>query len=67
VTTEKARRRRRSFFIPKNTANALEPDRWAETPIAFGNTRWKKPIARHDTELYLSIALIKVTGYEVRP
>jgi integrase len=50
---KKTRRRRRSFFIPLNTADALELDRWAETPISFSSTRWKKPIARHNPELYL--------------
>ena len=49
----KTRRRRRSFFIPLNTADALELDRWAETPISSSSTRWKKPIARHNPELYL--------------
>jgi hypothetical protein len=47
------RQRRRSFFIPLNAADALELDRWAESPISFSSTRWKKPIARHNPELYL--------------
>jgi hypothetical protein len=47
---KKTRRRRRAFFIPLQAADALELDRWAETPITFTNSRWKAPI--HDLYLY---------------
>jgi len=50
---KKTRRRRRSVFIPLRTADALELDRWTETPISFANTRWKTPITRHNSEAYL--------------
>ena len=50
---KKTRKRRRAFLIPLNTADALELDRWAETPVTFTNSRWKQPIARHRADLYL--------------
>jgi|SRR5579859_1208151 len=50
---KKTRKRRRAFHIPLATADALELDRWAETPMKFTNSRWKKPIARHRGDLYL--------------
>lgn len=50
---KKTRKRRRSFHIPLATTDALELDRWAETPVTFTNTRWLKPIARHRDDLYL--------------
>lgn len=50
---KKTRRRRRSVFIPLRTADALELDQWAETPITFQNSRWKAPILRHNSEVYL--------------
>jgi integrase len=50
---KKTRKRRRSFLIPLTTAEALELDRWAETPVTFTNSRWKQPIARHRKDLYL--------------
>jgi hypothetical protein len=50
---KKTRKRRRAFLIPLATADALELDRWAETPVTFTNSRWKKPIARHRKDLYL--------------
>ena len=50
---KKTRRRRRSVFIPLGTADALELDRWAESPITFHNSRWKAPILRHNGEVYL--------------
>lgn len=34
-------------------ADALEIDRWAETPVTFTNSRWLKPIDRFREELYL--------------
>lgn len=50
---KKTKRRRHTTFIPLQTADALELDRWAETPIAFTATRWKTSIERHRTDLYL--------------
>ena len=50
---KKPRRRRRAFHIPLLTADALELDRWVETPILFANSRWKAPILRHRDDLYL--------------
>ena len=50
---KKTRKRRRSFLIPLATVDALEIDRWAETPMTFTNSRWLKPIARHRGDLYL--------------
>jgi hypothetical protein len=50
---KKTRRRRRSVFIPLRTADALELDRWTETPITFTNTRWKAPRAVHNADAYL--------------
>ena len=50
---KKTRKRRRAFLIPLATADALELDRRAETPVTFTNSRWKKPIARHRKDLYL--------------
>lgn len=49
----KTRKRRRSFHIPLAMADALELDRWAEMPVTFTNSRWKKPIDRHRADLYL--------------
>jgi integrase len=49
----KTRKRRRAFHIPVAAADALELDRWAETPVTFTNSRWLKPIARHRGDLYL--------------
>jgi hypothetical protein len=50
---KKTRRRRRAVFIPLATADALELDRWAETPITFQNPRWKAPIVRFNANAYL--------------
>ena len=50
---KKTRRRRRSVFIPLRTVDALELNRWEQTPIVFQNPRWKAPIARHNKETYL--------------
>jgi integrase len=50
---KKTKKRRRAFLIPLTTADALELDRWAETPVTFTNSRWKQPIARHRDDLYL--------------
>jgi hypothetical protein len=49
---KKTRRRRRAVFIPLRTADALELDRWAPTPISFENSRWKAPIERHNKDYY---------------
>jgi integrase len=50
---KKTRKRRRAFHIPLATADALELDRWAETPVTFTNSRWLKPIERFREDLYL--------------
>jgi integrase len=52
---KKTRTRRRSFHIPLSTADALELDRWVETPLTFTNSRWTKAkaIERHRDDLYL--------------
>jgi len=50
---KKTRRRRRSVFIPLTTVDALELDRWADTPVTFYNTRWKAPRALHNADAYL--------------
>lgn len=50
---KKTRKRRRSFLIPLATADALELDRWAETPMMFTSSRWLKPIERFREDLYL--------------
>jgi hypothetical protein len=50
---KKTRHRRRATFIPLATVDALELDRWAETPITFTNTRWKAPIDRFRDDRYL--------------
>ena len=49
----KTRKKRRAFFIPLAAAEALELDRWAETPIRFTNTRWLAPREQHRPDLYL--------------
>jgi integrase len=50
---KKTRKRRRAFHIPLATADTLELDRWAETPVRFTNSRWLKPINRFRKDLYL--------------
>lgn len=50
---QKTRRRRRAFFIPLATVDALELDRWAATPITFRNPRFKAPVERARDDLYL--------------
>jgi integrase len=50
---QKTRKRRQAFRISLATADALELDRWAESPVTFTNSRWKNPIARHRSDLYL--------------
>jgi hypothetical protein len=50
---KKTRRRRRSFLIPLKTTDALDLDRWAQTPITFTAKRFLKPIDRHRDDLYL--------------
>jgi integrase len=49
----KTRKKRRAFHIPLAAVDALELDRWAETPMTFTNSRWLKPISRHRKDLYL--------------
>lgn len=50
---KKTRKRRRSFHIPLAAVDAIEIDRWAETPVTFTNSRWLKPIERFREDLYL--------------
>jgi integrase len=50
---KKTKKKRRAFLVPLATTDALELDRWAETPVSFTNSRWKQPIARHREDLYL--------------
>lgn len=50
---KKTRKRRRSFHIPLAAGDALELDRWAETPVTYTNSRWLQPIERHRDDLYL--------------
>lgn len=50
---KKTRKRRRAFHIPLATADAIDLDRWAETPVTFTSTRWLKPIERFREDLYL--------------
>jgi len=50
---KKTRKRRRAFHIPLAAADALELDRWAETPVTFTNSRWLKAIDRFREDLYL--------------
>jgi hypothetical protein len=50
---KKTRKRRRAFHIPLATADSLELDRWAETPLVFTNSRWLQPIERFREDLYL--------------
>jgi hypothetical protein len=47
------RKRRRACHIPLASADALEIDRWAETPVTFINSRRLKPIERFRDDLYL--------------
>jgi hypothetical protein len=50
---KKTRKRRRAFLIPLGAADALELDRWAETPVTYTNSRWLQPIERFCGDLYL--------------
>lgn len=50
---KKTKKQRRAFMIPLATADALELDRWAETPVTFTNSRRKQPIQRFREDLYL--------------
>jgi hypothetical protein len=49
----KTRRKRHAFCIPLKTTDAIELDRWEETPMGFKASRWKQPIQRHRSDLYL--------------
>ena len=49
----KTRRRRRAFFIPLATVDAIELDRWPTTPVVFINKRFKAPVERIRNDLYL--------------
>jgi hypothetical protein len=50
---KKTRKRRRAFHIPLAAGDAIEIDRWAETPVTFTNSRWLRPIERFREDLYL--------------
>jgi hypothetical protein len=50
---QKTRRRRRAFLIPLSTVDAIELDRWTSSPLVFTNPRFKKPIERSRSDLYL--------------
>ena len=50
---KKTRKRRRSFHIPLAAADVFELDRWANAPMTFKASRWKKPIDRFREDLYL--------------
>src|SRR5271156_6541621 len=63
---KKSRKRRRAFHIPLATNDALEIDRWAETPVTFTNSRWLKPIPRFREYLYPLLAE-RSTVYDGRP
>jgi hypothetical protein len=49
---KKTRKRRKSFLIPLSIADKITLDRWADAPIPFENTRYKKPWTRHNPDLY---------------
>jgi hypothetical protein len=50
---KKTRKKRKTFCIPLTAADAITLDRWETTAITFTATRWLKPIARHNPDLYL--------------
>jgi integrase len=50
---QKTKRKRKAFGIPLAITDALELDRWSETPMMFKASRWKSPIARQRDDLYL--------------
>lgn len=50
---QKTSAKRKAFFIPLQTVDALELDRWAGEPITFTNTRWKAPRAVENGDLYV--------------
>lgn len=50
---KKTRRRRRAFFIPLATVDALDLDRWPVAPVIFINSRFKAPVERARDDLYL--------------
>jgi hypothetical protein len=50
---KKTRKKRKAFNIPLEPAEARMLTRWAETPITFTASRWKRPIERHRRDLYL--------------
>ena len=50
---KKTRKRRRAFHIPLAAADALELDRWAETPVTYTNSPRLKAIDRFREDLYL--------------
>lgn len=50
---QKTARRRREFFIPLATTEALALDRWAKSPIRFRASRFTRDVERHREDLYL--------------
>lgn len=49
---KKTKKRRRAFHIPLATADAIELDRWAETPLLFTSKRFATAQERHRDDLY---------------
>jgi hypothetical protein len=50
---KKTRKKRKTFNIPLTKADALMLDRWAQAPMTFTSIRWKGPITRHRSDVYL--------------
>jgi hypothetical protein len=50
---KKTRKKRKAFCIPLTAADSITLDRWETTAITFTASRWLKPIARHNPDLYL--------------
>lgn len=50
---QKTRKRRRAFFIPLATVDALELDRWKTTSVVFHNPRFVRLVERVRDDLYL--------------
>jgi len=50
---KKTKRKRRTFFIPLATTDALELDRWETAVMTFKNGRWGRITTAHNGEFYL--------------
>ena len=50
---EKAKKKRKAFYIPLTPADERMLDRWPATKIAFTASRWKAPIRRGNADYYL--------------